>query len=95
MVVDINTGKEGKGQAVHEELELHQSHGALITRRTEGFRSASMGRKKVQGLAACRLAVHPPQGSHTTAVLPAAAACCQTGVPLLLPSSSCFSQRGC
>lgn len=38
MVVDINTGKEGKGQAVHEELELHQSHGALLTHGTEGFR---------------------------------------------------------
>lgn len=32
-MADMNTGKEGKGQAVHEELELHQSHGALLTRR--------------------------------------------------------------
>lgn len=39
----MNTGKEGKSQAVDEELELHQSHGAL-TGRTKGFQSASMWR---------------------------------------------------
>lgn len=33
---------------------------------------------KVQGLAACGLEVHPPAGSHVTAVPPAAAARCRT-----------------
>lgn len=50
MVADMNTRKEGKGQAVHEELELHQSHGALLTRRTEGFLSASMWRGEGSGM---------------------------------------------
>lgn len=91
-MADVNTGREGKGQAGHEELERHQGHGASLTRRTEGFRSAPMCRGKVQGLAACRLKFRPQRGLTPRL---STAACCQTGVPLLLPSSSCFSQRGC
>lgn len=64
-MVDKNTGKEGKGQAVHEELELHQSHGALLTHRTEGFLSASMWREESSGTGCMQAGSSPPRGvSH-------------------------------
>lgn len=30
-MANMNTGKEGKGQAVHEELDLHQSQSLVNT----------------------------------------------------------------
>lgn len=89
----MNTGKEGKDQAVHEELEIHQSHGALSTGRTKGFWAASMWGGERSGTGGMQAEVHPPEGSHSSAVLPAAAA--KLVSPLLLLSSSCFPQRGC
>lgn len=89
----MNTGKEGKGQAVHEELELHQSHGALLTRRILVSFHVEAGSFRDWLHAGWKFT--PPEGSHTSAVLPKTAVCCQTSVPLLLPSSSCFSQGGC
>lgn len=70
----MNTGKEGKARQYMKS--------SSYTKATEpcqqaGPRDSSQlpcGEGKVQGQAACRLEVHPPEGSHTTAVLPAAAA---------------------
>lgn len=89
----MNTGKEGKGQAVHEELELHQSHGALSTGRTKGFRSASTWRGEGSGTGSMQAGSSPPRGvSHLSCL---ASSSCQTRVPLLFLSCSCFPQRGC
>lgn len=61
-MANVNTGKKDKGQAVHEELELHQSHGALLTRRTEGFQSASMWRGEGSGTGGMQAGSSPPGG---------------------------------
>lgn len=87
----MNTGKEGKARQYMKS--------SSYTKATEpcqqaGPRDSSQlpcGEGKVQGQAACRLEVHPPEGSHTCL----ASSSCQTRVPLLLLSCSCFPQRGC
>lgn len=90
-MANTNTQKEGKGQAVHKELELHQSQGAHLTH--AGLRALDQlpSERGTFRDWLCAGWQCTPAGSHATAVSPAAET---ENVLLFLPNSSCFSHRG-